>query len=219
MKLFDISRTLSSQLAPWPGDTPFTFELKWKMAEGATVNVGAINMSVHNGTHADATFHFDPNGPTIEQMPLGTYIGPALVVDLTEQFEDADTAAKANRQISRADLMHSAGLLRQAPRLLLKTGIWKDSSVFPKWIPVISSDVPAWIGAQGVRLLALDLPSVDAIEAKELRNHHALAAAGVAIVESLDLEGIEAGLYEFAALPLKIGGGDGAPLRAILWRA
>ena len=41
MKIFDISRSLSNDLAPWPGDTPFHFESKWKMAEGATVNVGA----------------------------------------------------------------------------------------------------------------------------------------------------------------------------------
>ena len=88
MEIFDISRALSSDLAPWPGDTPFHFELKWKMAEGATVNVGAINMSVHNGTHADATFHFDASGDTIENMPLDAYIGDAVVVDLTELFRE-----------------------------------------------------------------------------------------------------------------------------------
>ena len=80
MKIFDISRSLSNDLAPWPGDTPFHFELKWKMAEGATVNVGAINMGVHNGTHADAPFHFEPRGETIERMPLDIYIGHAVVV-------------------------------------------------------------------------------------------------------------------------------------------
>ena len=47
---------------------------------------------------------------------------------------------------------------------------------------------------------------------------HALAAANIAIVESLDLDGIEAGLYHFSALPLRITGGDAAPVRAILWR-
>jgi arylformamidase len=69
-----------------------------------------------------------------------------------------------------------------------------------------------------VKLLGLDLPSVDPIEAKKLTNHHALAAARVAIVESLDLSEVEAGIYHFAALPLKIAGGDAGPVRAILWR-
>ena len=56
------------------------------MAEGATVNVGAINMGVHNGTHADATFHFDESGDPIERMPLDAYVGDAVVVDLTKLF-------------------------------------------------------------------------------------------------------------------------------------
>ena len=58
MQIFDISRPLFNGLAPWPGDTAFDFGLKWKMAEGATVNVGAVRMGVHNGSHADAPFHF-----------------------------------------------------------------------------------------------------------------------------------------------------------------
>jgi len=51
-----------------------------------------------------------------------------------------------------------------------------------------------------------------------LHNHYALGRAGIAIVESLDLSGVEPGMYNFAAFPLKIAGGDGAPVRAVLWR-
>jgi arylformamidase len=216
MKIFDISRALSNALAPWPGDTPFHFELKWKMAEGATVNVGAVNMGVHNGTHADATFHFDQNGDTIERMPLETYVGDAVVVDLTHIFRGA--GVDRTRQIGIADLAGVSASLEGAPRLLLKTGVWKDSKVFPEWIPVIATDVPRWLRERKVKLIGLDLPSVDAIEAKKLTNHYALAAAGVAIVESLDLSEVEAGIYHFSALPLKIAGGDAGPVRAILWR-
>ena len=83
---------------------------------------------------------------------------------------------------------------------------------------MIASDVPEWLRKRNVKLLGLDLPSVDAIDAKDLTNHHALATAGVAIVESLDLSGVEEGIYHFSALPLKIAEGDAAPVRAILWR-
>jgi arylformamidase len=78
--------------------------------------------------------------------------------------------------------------------------------------------VAEWLRARNVKLLGLDLPSVDPIGAKKLTNHYALAAARVAIVESLDLREVEAGIYHFAALPLKIAGGDAGPVRAILWR-
>jgi arylformamidase len=213
MQIFDVSRALANDLAPWPGDTPFHFELKWKMAEGATVNVGAVQMSVHNGTHADAPFHFAPGAATIDQVPLETYLGNAVVVDLTQLFE-TDRA----RQIAIADLESCAVALESAPRLLLKTGVWNDSKVFPESIPVIAADVPAWLRARKVKLIGLDLPSVDLIEAKTLVNHHALAAAGIAIVESLDLSEVEAGIYNFSALPLRISGGDAGPVRAILWR-
>jgi arylformamidase len=210
MKIFDISRSLFDGLAPWPGDTAFHYELKWKMAEGAAVNVGAVTMGVHNGSHADAPFHFQSAGTTIEQIPLDTYIGEAVVLDLTNRFE-----RREKHEITIADLEAAAEL---APRLLLKTGIWNDSAIFPNWIPVIAADVAPWLKDRKVKLLGLDLPSVDPIEAKMLVNHHALAAANVAIVESLDLSQVEAGSYRFAALPLRIHGGDAAPVRAILWR-
>jgi arylformamidase len=209
MKIFDISRPLFNGLAPWPGDTAFHFELKWKMAEGATVNVGALTMGVHNGSHADAPFHFEQGADTIDRMPLETYLGKAVVVDLSAKFE-----TDRLRQITIGDLESSA----KAPRLLLKTGVWRDSKIFPEWIPVIASDVAEWLGEQKVKLLGLDVPSVDPIDAKILVNHHALAAAGIAIVESLDLSEVSAGTYHFSALPLRITGGDAAPVRAILWQ-
>jgi len=209
MKIFDISRPLFNGLAPWPGDTAFHFELKWKMAEAATVNVGAVTMGLHNGSHADAPFHFQQGADTIERMPLETYFGEAVVIDLTNQFKDG-----ARREIMIADLSAADS----APRILLKTGAWKDPKIFPEWIPVIANDVAKWLEAHNVKLLGLDIPSVDTIEAKVLVNHHALAAANIAIVESLDLSGVEAGTYHFSALPLRIDGGDAAPVRAILWR-
>ena len=218
MQIFDISRALSNDLAPWPGDTPFHFELKWKMADGAAVNVGAIGMGVHNGTHADAVFHFDPRRETIERMPLDVYVGDALVVDLTKIFSGAGNQPDRTRQIRVADLEASSAAIAQTQRLLLKTGIWKDSKTFPGWIPVIAQDVAAWLRERRVKLLGLDLPSVDSIEAKILVNHHALAAAQIVIVESLDLSEVAAGVYHFSALPLKIAGGDAAPVRAVLWR-
>jgi arylformamidase len=213
MEIIDISRGLSDSLAPWPGDTAFHFQLNWKMAEGATVNVGKFGMGVHNGTHVDAPFHFDPDGETIEQLALEAFVGPAVVMDLTE------TLAKGMREISVTDLESIAAELRDAPRLLLKTGAWRDSRIFPKEIPVISAAVPPWLQARGVKLLGLDLPSVDPIDSKELSNHHLLAAAGITIVESLDLSEVQGGHYHFAALPLKIEDADAAPARAILWRS
>ena len=86
MKIWDISRTLSSDFAEWPGDQPFHHRLTREIAKGQTVNLGAIAMSLHNGTHADARFHFDPKGESIEKAPLDIYLGRATVVDLAQTF-------------------------------------------------------------------------------------------------------------------------------------
>ena len=214
MKIWDISRTLSNDLAEWPGDEPFRFRLTREKTKGESVNLGAISMSLHNGTHADARFHFDADGESIEKASLQTYLGRATVVDLWQAFLDS----KEKHLITIEDLRPSAEAIAATSRILVKTGRWTDSTVFPKQIPVIAADVPAWLQKNGVKLLGLDLPSVDEIDSKSLQNHHALAHSGIAIIESLDLSTVASGIYHLAALPLKIAGGDGAPIRAILWR-
>jgi arylformamidase len=214
MKIWDISRTLSNDLAEWPGDEPFHYRLTTEIPKGQTVNLGAISMSVHNGTHADARFHFDPKGESIEKAPLDVYLGRATVVDLAQTF----LQSKGKHLITTEDLRPHAEEIAATSRLLVRTGRWSDSTVFPDQIPVIAADVPPWLQKNGVRLIGVDLPSMDEIDSKSLQNHHALARAGIAIVESLDLSDVAPGIYNFAALPLKIAGSDGAPVRAVLWR-
>ena len=214
MKLWDISRTLSNDFAEWPGDEPFRYRLTNEIAKGATVNLGAISMSVHNGTHADGRFHFDTKGASIDKAPLEPYVGRATVVDLSQTF----SCSKEKHLITIEDLRPHAEEIAATSRLLVKTGRWSDPTVFPDRIPVVAADVPAWLQKNGVKLLGVDLPSMDEIDSKSLQNHHALARTGIAIVESLDLSNVAPGIYNFAALPLKIAGADGAPVRAVLWR-
>jgi arylformamidase len=214
MKIWDISRTLSNEFAEWPGDEPFHYHLTNEIAKGASVNLGAVSMSVHNGTHADARFHFETNGESIEKAPLGLYLGAATVVDLSQSF----SRLKEKHLITLDDLRPDAEEIAAMSRLLVKTGRWSDSTVFPQKIPVLAADVPVWLQKNGVKLLGVDLPSVDDIDSKSLQNHHALALAGIAIIESLDLSDVAPGVYNLAALPLKIAGADGAPVRAVLWR-
>ena len=212
-EIFDISRSLDAQLAAWPGDVGFEFKLNGRITEGSSVNVGMISMSLHNGTHADARFHFEDNGWQMEEAKLEIYLGPAIVADLSEKY-----AGGAMPQMTIEDVAEWSNELRAAPRLLLKTNVWRDAQVFPERIPTIARDVPAWLQERGVTLLGFDVPSVDEITSKDLVNHHAIGAAGISIVESLDLSRVPAGRYNFVGLPLKIMGGDGSPIRAILWR-
>ena len=131
MKIWDVSRTLSNDLAEWPGDEPCRFRLTREKAKGESVNLGAISMSVHNGTHADAQFHFDTNGGSIEKASLETYLGRATVVDLAQAFLES----KEKRLITIEDLRPAAESIAATCRLLVKTGRWNDSTVFQTKFP------------------------------------------------------------------------------------
>lgn len=203
MKLYDITLPMHNGLACWPGDVPCNFRLSCKMSDGSAVNVGALTTSVHSGTHADAPFHFLPEGATIDQLDLHPFLGPAIVVDFvgrqtiqTSDFPDLD--------------------FRAMPRVLLKTNSWIDTSRFPDRIPVLARGVPSWLRDRGVMLIGVDVPSVDALDSKDLPIHHELGACGIHILENLDLKHVPTGRYELIAVPLKLVGGDGAQVRAIL---
>jgi arylformamidase len=108
--------------------------------------------------------------------------------------------------------------LADTPRVLFHTGGWPDTSRFPESIPVMERDLPDWLADRGVRLIGVDLPSVDELDSKTLDNHHALGRRGIAIIEGLWLTDVPAGRYELIALPLRIVGADGSPMRAVVRR-
>ena len=157
---------------------------------------------MHTGTHADAPFHFDSGAPRMEQLDVNLFIGDAYVVDCTgvqeigpEHMEDID--------------------FQGAPRLLLKT-VPSISETFPMVIPIIKPELAGYLKERGVFLLGVDNPSVDSIDSKQVAAHHALYQNGITIVEGLVLERVAPGLYDFIALPLKVEGADGAPVRAVI---
>jgi arylformamidase len=203
MTIRDITIPMRDSLACWPGDTPFRFTWTWRKRDGASVNVGRLECSVHTGTHIDAPFHYDDAGATAGTLDLDPFIGPARVITLMDR-----------PRIRREDLEPFD--LSDTPRVLLRTGGWTDHSRFPETIPVMDEDVPGWFNENGVVLVGVDVPSVDHLDSKTLPNHHALGAHGIRILESLDLSGVSGGIFEVIALPMKLLTADGAPVRAIL---
>ena len=140
MKIHDITRPLHAALAPWPGDTTFDYRLTWRMDAGASVNVGAVTMGTHNGTHADAPYHFLPDGARIDALDPAIYVGPAMLVDVS----------RAGWTIGREALAAALPALQVGvPRLLLRTGAWPDGTRFPERIPTLAPEVPVWLSEQG----------------------------------------------------------------------
>src|ERR1051325_4358293 len=84
-KIYDISRTIDPELKVWPGDTPFSLQHVLRLDVGDSVNLTTLTMSAHTGTHADAPYHYEPNGEFIDAVPLEKYIGPAHVATIGRQ--------------------------------------------------------------------------------------------------------------------------------------
>ena len=203
MKYHDISRPIHTGMPNWPGDTAAEFKLVATIPAGSSCNIGRLHLSVHTGSHADAPFHYNEAGATIDAVPVETYVGAARVVDIRGQ------AAITVGLLAAHDFSGT-------PRVLFKSDSWPDPAVFPSDWPLLAADAPAWLAAHRVKLIGFDVPSVDHRHSKDLRIHHALDAAGIVILENLDLRAVEPGVYELIALPLKIRDGDGSPVRAVL---
>jgi arylformamidase len=203
--IYDISRTITPELAVWPGDTPFSAAQVMDRRAGQSVNLFTLTLSAHTGSHADAPFHFDDAGAHPAQAPLWKYIGPARLV----------TVERKRGGITPADLPVID--LTGTPRLLIRT--WVSDVPDDRWpeeFPYPTVELVNWLAGQGGVLLGLDAPSVDDADSAELPVHHRLLYHQIVNLESLCLRGVPDGAYELIALPLRIDGVCGSPVRAIL---
>ena len=205
MTLYDITRTVTPRTAVWPGDTPYSVEAVARISDGSSVNLTAICLSPHTGTHADAYFHYERDGEHPAAMPLDAYVGRARVVTVTRRdgpLTPADFAA--------VDMAGAERLLVHSHVSDLPDDVWPD--VFP----YLSVELIEWLAGLGVRLIGLDSPSVDEFTSKDLPCHHALRRFGLVNLELVQLRGVPDGDYELVALPLKLDAVCGSPVRAVL---
>lgn len=202
-KIIDISMELSNGTPEWPGDLPFSYELSVTKQQSGSVNVGKLQSSTHIGTHVDAPFHYDDQGIKIDELPLDVYLSKAQVLDVS-----------GLSSISAANLKP---LEKGVTALLLKTESWKDRSHFPETWPVFDESIAEWMADNEVKLLGVDVPSVDPETSKELPMHQAMNRHQRFILEGIVLDDVAEGVYRLAALPLKIKGAEGSPVRAILY--
>jgi len=205
MAVHDITLTLSDRLPVWPGDPSFQRTLALSQAAGDAANVSRLEMGVHTGTHVDAPCHFVAGGHGVESMPLEVLVGPCLVVEVPAEATEIEPAH----------------LPDPAPaRVLFKTtnsALWDDPRRgFDRDFVAPNADLARRLVEAEVKLVGVDYLSIEGFVAPGHPVHHILLAAGLVVVEGLDLRGVEPGPYQLYCLPLKIQGSDGAPARVIL---
>lgn len=175
-------------------------------------NATTLSMYSHSGTHMDAPQHFLPTGNTLDQQNLHAVVGPAIVVNL------APVAPK--QLLVPEDLAPLQDEVIPGCRLLFRTD-WHKRYGTPEYrneLPRISIQLAEWLVDRQVALIGVEPPSVaDVNNMEELTEvHRTLFKGQVVIVEGLaNLDRLDHSSVDIVALPLKIIGGDGSPVRAI----
>ena len=231
-ELIDLSHTYDAKTIYWPTADPFRLE---KVADGVTPGryyYAANNFftSEHGGTHLDAPVHFAQNHWTVDQIPLDRLIGPAVVVDVTAKAEQ-----NADYQVSVADLEEwetQHGAFPASAMLLLRTGFstrWPDAArylgtaergqaaVAKLHFPGLHPDAAKWlVSSRSITALGIDTASIDFGQSTVYESHQVLYARNIPAFENLtNLARLPVTGATIIALPMKIGGGSGAPLRAV----
>jgi arylformamidase len=175
-------------------------------------NASTLSLYSHAGTHMDSQIHFEAGTETIDQHTLQRCMGRAWLINL------AGIKQKALIEIS--SLGDVTNHFQPGDSLLLRTDWSKhveNSLVYRDNLPRISDELAKWCASEKVKLLGVEPPSVaDVTNLSEVtRIHNILLRGNVTIVEGLcNLDRLSGPKVFFAALPLRIAGGDGSPCRA-----
>ncbi|HKE82847.1 MAG TPA: cyclase family protein [Vicinamibacterales bacterium] len=231
-ELVDLSHSYDAQTIYWP--TAEGFQLR-RDADGITPGgyyyaANSFFTSEHGGTHIDAPIHFAQGHQSVDKIPLERLVGPAFVIDVTKQSE-----GNADYQVTREDIAafeREHGRIPDNAIVLLRTGFsrrWPDpvrylgtatrgeEGVKQLHFPGLHPDAARWIvDNRRIAAIGLDTASIDYGQSTLFESHRTLYARDLAAFENLTaLERLPATGAYVIALPMKIGGGSGAPLRAI----
>ncbi|HXF95833.1 MAG TPA: cyclase family protein [Gemmatimonadales bacterium] len=227
----DLSYAFDSSTVYWPTARPFRLEVVSAQRTPAGYYYAANNLSAaeHGGTHLDAPIHFAEGKHTADRIPLSQLMGPAAVVDVS-----ARAAADRDYRLSVADLEAweaAHGPVGQGAVVLVRTGWgsrWPDrarylgtdktgAAAIPELhFPGIDPAGARWLVARGVDAVGIDTPSIDYGQSTTFETHQILFAANIPAFENVaNLDRLPATGAFVIALPMKIAGGSGGPLRIV----
>lgn len=207
-RIWDISAPVAPLAPVFPGDTPYRQQWHAQIGPGCPVNVSAVTLSPHVGTHADAPLHYDPAGEASGALDLTPYLGPCRVIHAM------GCGALVQWQHIAQAVDDTATAL--PPRVLVRTYQRMPVDRWDAALPAFAPDTISRLADRGVRLVGIDSASVDPADSKTLDSHQVLRQRGLRVLENLVLDDVPAGDYELIALPLKWLHADASPVRAVL---
>jgi kynurenine formamidase len=226
----DLTHEYSDQTLYWPTAEPFklTREFKGTSEAGFYYEANRYSASEHGGTHADAPSHFSRNGRTMEQVPIERWIGPAVVIDVSaDALKDRDYRV-STQDIARWESAH--GRIPNDTIVFVRTGYaqyWPDAvrylgtdekgpgAIAKLHFPGLHPDAARWLAEERrIKAFGIDTASIDYGQSKQFEVHQILFPHDIPALENVaNLDKLPPSGAIVFALPMKIKGGSGAPVR------
>lgn len=231
-RIVDLTHAFDASSVYWPTAEAFKLETDFEgdTDKGYFYSAYRYSAAEHGGTHLDSPVHFAKGRHTVDEIPLERLIGPAIVVDVTKQCTN-----NPDYQVSVADLQtweRTNGRIANGTIVLLRTGFGKfypdrkrylgtdergPDAVAKLHFPGLHPDTARWLTQnRNIKAIGLDTASIDYGQSTLFESHRTLfdknipAFENVANLDQLPLKG-----FSVIALPMKIKGGSGGPLRIV----
>lgn len=205
VKYYDMTMEMAQGMLLYPGDPPFSAVDRDRISGGDLCNLSVLSFGSHTGTHIDAPKHFFDKGMAVDELDLDYFIGKARVIEIENPVSvTADELEK-----------HRIG---HGERLLIKTRNSQllEEGTFYEDFCYLEPDAVDFLAGLKIKTLGFDYLTVEKYGSEIPYAHVRLLGQNIVLVEGLRLKNIRQGFYDMYILPLRLRGGNGSPVRAVL---
>ena len=231
-RLIDLTHAFGADTIVWPTEQNFQLVVQQagETPGGYYYASNSLKMAEHGGTHIDAPIHFSKGGQTLDQVPIERLVGAGVRIDVTAQcasdrdylvtIHDFERWEAAHGRIpNRTILLLDTGFARYWPsrQQYLGTELRGPEAVRVLHFPGLHPEAAAWlVRERQVKAVGIDTASIDYGQSTKFETHVTLLSQNVPVFENLsDLRDLPNRGFDVVALPMKISGGTGGPLRVI----
>jgi kynurenine formamidase len=231
-RLIDLTHAFGADTIVWPTEHDFRLvvQQEGETSGGYYYASNRLEMAEHGGTHIDAPIHFSKGGQTLDQIPIEHLVGAGIRIDVSAQcVRDRDYRvtiqdfeqweATHGRIQKRAIILIDTGFAKFWPsrQQYLGTELRGQEGVRALHFPGVHPEAAAWlVRERQIKAIGIDTASIDYGQSTGFETHVALLSRNVPVFENLgDLRDLPVQGFELIALPMKIAGGTGGPLRLI----
>ena len=207
--IIDLSQSINSDIKLYPGSPNVSF-LKWSKHSIDGYDSEAIFLSTHTGTHMDAPSHFIKGAEPIDIIDVNRFV--------MNNVHLLKISKSSNQLITTEDIINSDTDIKEKDSIIFSTG-WEhnyNSDDYMSSNPGLSPEAATYLSSKKINAVAIDSPSIDSGIEQEFLVHQILLKNDVLIIENIcNLTQIPKKILKLIAIPLKLQGATGSPIRAL----